>query len=97
MLENLYKIFADKLSWEEFKCRQQVQIDFKELQLTVDKWDNMTIDNYNEIFCHKVVMTPKQFKLVRNYHKILLYRDNSRYKCSLFDKIMFAGNLSNKE
>ena len=86
--ENLYKIFADKLSWEEFKYRQQVQIDFKELQLTVDKWDNMTIDDYNEIFCHKVVMTPKQFKLVRNYHKILLYRDNSRYKCSLFDKIM---------
>lgn len=43
--------------------------------------NNLGIDDYNEIFCHKVVMTPKQIKLVRNYHKRLLYRDNSRYKC----------------
>lgn len=86
--EKLYKIFADKLTWNEFKYRQQVQINFKELQLTTDKWDKMDLDDYNKIFCHKVVMTPKQTKLVRNYHKLLLYRDNSRYECSTFDKIM---------
>ena len=84
--EKLYKLFADKLTWDEFKKRQQVLIDFKDVQLNISDFKKMYIDEYNEIFCHKVVMTPKLIKLVRKYHKILLYRDNSNN--NLLDKIM---------
>jgi hypothetical protein len=84
--EKLYKLFADKLTWDEFKKRQQVLIDFKDVQLNNSDFKKMHIDEYNEIFCHKVVMTPKLIKLVRKYHKILLYRDNSNN--NLLDKIM---------
>lgn len=84
--EKLYKIFADKLSWEEFKTRQQVTIDSEEIQLTIDKLDKFDIYDYNRIFCHHAIMTPKQTKLVRLYHKILLYskHGNNNYNVTQF-------------
>lgn len=85
--EKLYKLFADKLPWDEFKKRQQVLIDFKDVQLNISDLKKMHIDEYNKIFCHKVVMTPKLIKLVRKYHKILLYRNNNSNN-NLLDKIM---------
>ena len=84
--EKLYKIFADKLTWEQFKTRQQVTIDSEEIQLTIDKLDKFDIYDYNRIFCHHAIMTPKQTKLVRLYHKILLYskHGNNNYNVTQF-------------
>ena len=89
--EKLYKIFTDKLTWEQFKTRQQVTIDSEEIQLTIDKLDKFDIYDYNRIFCHNVIMTPKQTKLVRLYHKILLYSKNYNVTQFLAKLMLFLG------
>ena len=85
--EKLYKIFADKLSWEEFQMQQQVQIEAKNIQLTQYKLDKMEdMYDYSKIFSHNVIMTPQLMKVVHKYHKILLYRYNDNK--TLLDKLM---------
>lgn len=82
ILQEIYPLFKDKIDMKNFKEYHQIVMDGK---FTLWDFMRMSLNEYNNIFKHNVVMKPHTHILARKFRKILLYKE---YHKSLLDKLI---------